>query len=106
MDAPPSPDLPTQHNMTLAQEKNVILLHTFFQKFSREFYFREKHLNTYLPNKKSRLELDSPTTVNGRVISPFREDFILAKLRIREVRENKPSRNFLILQHEHQRHRL
>ena len=34
--------------------------------------------------KKSRLGHDLPISVNGRVISPFREDFIFTKLRICE----------------------
>ena len=39
--------------------------------------------------KISRLEDDLPTSVNGRVISPFRECFYFAKLRFCEVSRNK-----------------
>ena len=48
-----------------------------FRNFARIF-FRDQRLNTYLRRKKkSRLEQDLRTSVNGRVITPFREGFIL-----------------------------
>ena len=52
----------------------------------RESFIFAKSVERHICHvKKSRLGYDSPASVNDRTISPFRKDFIFAKLRRCEV---------------------
>ena len=52
-----------------------------FKKKLREFHFCKWRWKTYLRRRKSWLDHGLPTSVNGRLILPFHEDFIYLKLR-------------------------
>ena len=64
--------------------------------FRENFIFANSVKRHICDVRNSRLGHSLPLSVNGRVISPFREDFIFTKLR--KFRENKPSRKFPNLQ--------
>ena len=60
------------------------LFYCKFTIFRNNFIF-----TTTLKDKTSRLEPDWPTSVNGWVISPFREGFISRKLLLAKISEFK-----------------
>ena len=56
-----------------------------FGNFRENFIFANSVKRHICDARNSRLRHDIPISVNDRVISPFREDFVFTKLRICEV---------------------
>ena len=72
------------------------MLYCRFGNFRENFIFAnciKRHIRDV---KNSRLRQDLPIPINDRVILPFREDFIFAKLRFAKI---KSSRKFPNLQY-------
>ena len=62
-----------------------IMIYCEFRNFRQDFIFAYKVKRHTCHAKKSQLGHDLHTSVNDRVISPFREGFILPKLRTGEI---------------------
>ena len=60
-----------------------------FGNFRENFIFAKNVKRNISHVKNSRLWRDLTASVKDKEFSPFRKGFIFAKLRIREVRENK-----------------
>ena len=67
----------------------VSVNHCKFGNFRKNIIFANRVKRHICDIKNPRQGHDLPTSVNYRVILPFREGFILTKIRNRESRENK-----------------
>ena len=68
---------------------SILLTYCKFGNFHENFIFENGHKIHICDIKKSRLWHDLPISVNDRVISPFRADFISRTFAYAKFRENK-----------------
>ena len=75
----------------------LVLVSCKFGNFRENFIFAKSVITDICGGENSRQGRDLPISVNYRVISPIREEFICTKLRICEVsRKKDPRENFWI----------
>ena len=68
-----------------AWNDNKIVYYCKFENFGENLSFANSVKRNIYHAYNSRVGKDLPTSVNDRVVLPFGEGFIFAKLRVREV---------------------